>query len=252
MDDARVGRVILVLRQRRGWRQRDLAQRCGLSKSAICDMERGRIDRYTLRSVRRVLTALGAAAELYVMAGGHGELDRLLDADHAQVVEVWAAAHRAAGWEVWPEASYSIFGERGRVDLLSFHPPTGTLEVGECKTGIWNIQDTLGRLDAKVRLAPRIAATRGWTVSRVVGALVVREGRTARRRVEQHPLLFARFDVRGRAARTFVKDPTRPAAGLLAFVSLPTSNQGGLRRAGQRRVRLRRTDTAPDDAPEPS
>ena len=252
MDDARIGRLLVVLRQRKAWRQRDLAQRSGLSKSAICDMERGRMSRYTLASVRKVMAALGVGAEVFVVGAGHGEFERLLDGDHARLVEAWAGLHRAADWDVWPEASYSIYGERGRVDLLAFHPATGTLEVAECKTGIWNIQDTGGRLDAKLRLAKAIAAPRGWNVNRVIGALVVMEGRTSRRRIEEHPVLFARYDTRGRAATAFVKDPRRPATGLLAFVPLSKSNHGGLRRAGQQRVRRRAAPIRCDGPPEPS
>ena len=252
MDDARIGRTIRVLRQRRGWRQRDLGLRAGVSKSAISDMERGRVDRYTIATVRSVLRALGATAELHVSWGGAGDLDRLLDADHARLVQEWAARHREVGWELWPEASYSIFGERGRIDLLAFHPATGVLEVAECKTGIWDVQDTVGRIDAKVRLAPEVARDRQWQVTRVVGAMVIAEGRTARRRIAQHDLVFSRFDTRGRAAHGFVRDPTRPATGLLVFVSLPTSNQPGLRRAGQRRVRLRTASQPRDPRVEPS
>lgn len=241
MDDARIGRSVRALRMRRGWRQIDLAARAGVSRSAISDLERGRAERYTVATIRMVLGALDATAELYVMWGGHGDLDRLLDADHAQLVAAWAERHRHAGWEIWPEASYSIYGERGRIDLLAFHPPTGTLAVAECKTGIWDLQDTLGRLDAKVRLAPRVAAERGWIVRRVVGALIVADGRTARRRVGQFPALFSRFDVRGWAAKAWVRDPSPPAQGLLTFVMLPIANGSRLGRAGRRRVRLRST-----------
>ncbi|HEY6608136.1 MAG TPA: helix-turn-helix transcriptional regulator [Candidatus Limnocylindria bacterium] len=239
MEDQRVGRSILVLRQRRGWRQVDLAARAGVSQSAISDIERGRVDRYTLATVRGVLRALDGWARLDVQWAGRGDLDRLLDADHAQLVQAWSAAHLRAGWDVWPEASYSIFGERGRIDLLAFHARTGTLEVAECKSSIWDVQDTLGRIDAKVRLAPNVARERGWHVTRVVGALVIIEGRTARRRIAEHDLLFGAFDARGWAAHAFVRDPRRPAVGLLAFVSLPRTNSRGLRRAGQRRVRRR-------------
>lgn len=216
----------------------DLAARCDVSPSAISDMERGWAERYTLRTIRRVLRGLDATALLDVTWGGRGDLDRLLDADHARVVQAWADRHRRAGWDVWVEASYSIYGERGRIDQLAFHRPTGVLEVAECKTGIWDVQDTLGRLDAKVRLAPRIAAQRGWRVRRVVGALVVLDGRTARRRVSDHQPLFAGYDTRGRAAYAFVRDPRRAAAGVLVFVPLPRANQPRLRRAGQRRVKL--------------
>ena len=239
MDDARIGRTIRLLRYRRGWRQRDLAAHCNVSKSAISDMERGHVSRYTLATSRRVLAALDASVELFPLWGGHGDLDRLLDRDHARLVQDWAERHRRAGWDIWPEASYSVYGERGRVDLMAFHRATRTLEVVECKTSIWDVQDTVGRLDAKVRLAPRVAAERGWRADRVVGALVVAEGSTARRRVADHAAIFASYSVRGRAATRFVNDPERgQGGGLLVFLSLSPSNTGGRMRAGRRRMRL--------------
>lgn len=239
MEDQRLGRAMLVLRQRRGWRQIDLAVRAGVSQSAISDMERGHLDRYTVQAIRRTLRALDVAVALDPLWGGRGDLDRLLDADHARLTQRWADLHRRAGWEVWNEASYSIYGERGRIDQLAFHPRTATLEVAECKTGIWDVQDTLGRLDTKIRLAPRVAEERGWPVRNVVGALVVMDGTTVRRRVHEHEALFARYACRGRAALAWVRDPGIASVdGLLVFVSLPGTNQGGLRRAGQRRVRL--------------
>lgn len=238
MEDARLGRTIRVLRQRRGWRQVDLAARCGLSRSAVSDIERGRVDRYTIASVRRVLRALDADGELAVRWGAPGDLDRLLDRDHALLVQAWADLHQRHGWEIWPEASFSVYGERGRIDLMAFHPPSGVLEVAEMKSGIWDVQDTLGRLDVKVRLARGVAAQRGWDVRRVVGALVIGEGRTARRRISHHLLLFAGYEARGRAALAFVRRPSDGVNGLLAFVTLPDSKHGRLRRAGQRSVRL--------------
>lgn len=184
-----------------------------------------------------MLRALDADASIALRWGGPGDLDRLLDRDHASLVRIWAELHEAHGWEVWPEASFSIYGERGRVDLLAFHAPTGTLEVDEMKTALWDLQDTIGRLDTKVRLAPQIAAERGWKVRTVIGALVVAEGRTARRRIEEHEVLFRRYTLRGHAARAFVRRPTAGVSGLLAFVTLPDANQGRLVRAGRRRVR---------------
>jgi len=234
MDDARIGRVVRGLRQRRGWRQVDLVARCGLSKSAISDLERGHVDRYTVHAVRKVFRALDGGVELYASWGGPGELDRLLDADHARLVEIWAERHLARGWLIWPEASFSIYGERGRIDLLAFHPPTGVLEVAECKTGIWDVQDTVGRLDAKIRLAPTVAAERGWRAQRVVGAFVIAEGRTARRRIEEHRRIFARYATRGAAVRAFIRDPRAAAGGLLAFITMPGREHA--HRAGQRRV----------------
>jgi transcriptional regulator with XRE-family HTH domain len=239
MDDERIGRTIVVLRQKRGWRQRDLAARAAISESAISAMEHGRIDQFTLATVRRVLRALDASASLHVQWHGRGDLDRLLDGDHARLVMAWNARHLQAGWEVWNEPSYSIYGERGRIDQLSFHPGSGILEVAECKTGLWDNQETLGLLDVKLRLAPKIAAERGWQPSAVVGALVLADGRTVRRRLAQYAPLYARYALRGHAAHAWIRNPRAGVEGLLAFVSLPDSNQGGLRRAGQQRVRVR-------------
>ena len=252
MDDRRIGRAILVLRQRRGWRQQDLAARAGVSSSAISDMEHGHADRYTLTTIRRVLHGLDASGELDVMWGGRGGLDHLLDADHARLMQAWADRHRQAGWEIWSEASYNIYGERGRIDMLAFDIASGVLEVTEGKTGIWDVQDTMGRLDAKIRLAPRVAAQRHWMARRVVGALVVAEGRTARRRVTEHATLFERFETRGQAAHAFIREPRRAASGLLVFLPLSSANQNGLRRAGQRRVPLRSTDPSVGPTPRAS
>jgi hypothetical protein len=136
---------------------------------------------------------------LHPLWGGQGDLDRLLDADHARLQDAWSRRKAAAAWEVWPEASFNHYGDRGRVDLLSFHPATAILDVTEIKTGIWDIGDLLGRLDIKLRIAPMLAADRGWRPSHIVPSLVVAEGRTARRRIADHAALFAGFDVRGRA-----------------------------------------------------
>lgn len=250
VDDQRIGRAILVLRQRRGWRQIDLAARADVSQSAISDMERGRIDRYTIATVRRTLRALDTSADLHPMWGGPGGLDRLLDADHARLMTIWAQRHARAGWVAWTEASYNVYGERGRIDMLAFHAPTATLEVVEGKTGIWDLGDTLGRLDVKVRLAARIAATRGWRPRKVVAALVVAEGSTARRRVADHAALFADFSTRAPTVRAFIRDPRIPVNALLAFVPLPRTNQDGRRRAGQQRVRL--SKGGPSVAPAPT
>lgn len=241
MDDARLGRSVLVLRQRRGWRQVDLAARSGVSQSAISDIERGRAERYTLSTLRAVLRVLDASADLDVRWGGRGDLDRLLDHDHARLLEIWIALHAEAGWLTWSEASYSIYGERGRIDLLAFHPETRILEVVEAKTGIWDTQETIGRLDVKVRLARQVAAQREWVPSKIVGCLLLADTRTTRRRIGDHDSLFAGFDVRGRSARAFVKAPHAGASGLLVFI--PLSREG--RRAGQQRVRARRISGTP-------
>jgi hypothetical protein len=151
-------------------------------------------------------------------------------------------------WEVLPEVTYSIYGERGSIDILAWHAETRTLLVIELKSELTSIEETLRRHDAKVRLAPRIASVRfGWRPASVARLLVLPEGRTARRRVERHSALFARsYPERNRVVRTFLG---RPAAftgsgrfgGLLFLSSI--DHLSDMRVAGPRK-RIRRSTAA--------
>ncbi len=238
MTDAQIGRAIRALRHRRDWTQAEVGRRARCGASTVSRIERGRVRGQSLATLRRILEALDAWLFAKVVWRG-GELDRLLDADHARLQERWAIRKRGAGagWLDRQEVSYNIFGERGSIDDLAYHPPSRTLVVTELKTGIFDAQATLAKLDEKERLAAGIAERFGWRVDRVVACLVVVEGRTNRRRIEEHPALFSRFDCRGRAASAWLEDPTRPTRGPLVFGKL--SNGRGMhgRRAGRQRVR---------------
>lgn len=172
-----------------------------------------------------------------------GELERLLDADHAALLERWAA-RKPRRWAASSrqEVTYNHFGDRGSIDDLAFDADTRSLLVSELKTGIYDAQRMLAKIDEKERLGAQIAARFGWRVRRVVSCLVLADTRTNRRRVQQHEALFRRFDCRGRAALAWLADPGAPVGGLLTFV--PLSNVRGThgRRAGRQRVRRGRSD----------
>lgn len=186
---------------------------------------------------RRIVEALDARLVVFVEWRG-GELNRLVDADHAALQERWAAHKRrpAQSWASRHEVTYNHFGDRGSIDDLAFHPLTGTLLVSELKTGIYDVQRMLAKMDEKERLASEIAGRFGWHVRRVVGCLVLADTRTNRRRVQQHAALFGRFEVRGRAATAWLAAPT-PASGILIFLSLSDLRGTHGRRAGRQRVR---------------
>jgi len=59
MDAVRFGLSIRALRRRRRWRQLDLAEQAGVSRTAISRVERGRADRLTVRALQAVAGALG-------------------------------------------------------------------------------------------------------------------------------------------------------------------------------------------------
>ena len=74
-----------------------------------------------MATVHGVALALDAWVAYSVRWRG-GELDRVLSAGHAAMHEAlarWLAALPA--WELAPEVSFSIFGERGIIDALCWH-----------------------------------------------------------------------------------------------------------------------------------
>ncbi len=237
MVDLRFGRGLRVLRRRRGWRQADLALRAGISQSAVARAELGRVGGLSVSALKTLADALGAQVDVRLRWQGEG-LDRLLDREHAALVEQFVRRLRQHQWEVAPEASFSIFGERGSVDVLAAHRPTGALLVVEVKSVIPDVQTMLVALDRKTRLAPAIAKDRGWPSTTVSKLLIVREARTARRRLAQHDATFRLvLPIRGRSIEAWLRRPRGVLAGLL-FLS-PTSHPGGGRRTRPESVGVR-------------
>jgi hypothetical protein len=182
--------------------------------------ERGEFTGMTLASLDRIASALGGSLLVQVRWEGE-QLDRLMDSAHARMQETIASLLTSLGWVVHAEVSFNEYGDRGRVDIAAFHPKHRIVLIGEIKSGIGDLQDTLGRLDVKVRLGRRIAATVGWTdVAAVVPALVIGDSRAARRTVADHSTLFMRFQLRGRQAFAWLRHPSGPVpAGLLWFTN---------------------------------
>lgn len=227
MDDLRAGRTVRLLRQRAGMTQLTLARRAGLSRSVVSKLERGLLTGVTMGTLRTLALPLGLRAELHLRWSG-GDLDRLLDSAHARLVEACVRTLRALGWTVVPEASFSIYGERGSVDVLAWHPAHRAVLVVEVKSRIVDVQQLLSVLDRKRRLAPRMAGDRGWK-PRVVGVwLAVADGRTNRRHLAEHRSTFAAaFDGDGRRLQRWLRRPRQDAA----FISfLPPAPQESVRR----------------------
>jgi hypothetical protein len=196
-------------------------------------LERGHARALRLSTVEAILVALGARLDIRVFWNGP-ETDRLLDEAHASLGAAVKRRLERWGWLVRVEVTYSRYGERGRVDLLAFHAGTGLLLVIEVKTDLVDVQSLLGSLDVKTRLARGIAERFGWEVRGVVPAIVWLEHSATRKRLARVSTLFDEFDLRGRPAITWLRQPTRPApGGLMWFAARP-----GIRRSGPReRVR---------------
>jgi transcriptional regulator with XRE-family HTH domain len=193
MRDLEVGRLLRMLRIRRGWRLRDVADRTGLSPATIGRTELGSI---TSVSVVRTHAAVLDIRVDWRVAGRGADVARLLDEEHAAIVETMAASLAKAGWQVEAEASYSEYGERGRIDLLAFDPSMKLLAVVEVKTELADLQDLFGNLSAKARLAPGVGRRNGWPSSRVVTVLAVAATGANRSTVRAHLALFSPFEHR--------------------------------------------------------
>lgn len=215
MDVVRFGLGIRALRRRRGWTQDRLAAEARVSRGVIGRIERGRADRVPIYVLVKVAAALGASVSTRLLWHGEG-LDRLLDATHASVTEAAIDLLRSLDWDALTEVSFNIRGERGTIDILAFHAPSGSLLVVEIKSVVPDLQAMLGTLDRKVRLASEIARQRGWQVRTVSRLLVMPDDRTARRRVDQHRATFAVvLPARTVAARRWLRNPAGVLAGIL-------------------------------------
>lgn len=221
-----VPRAIRALRLRKGWSQDELGARAGVSRETISRAERGELAGVTTDRIERIATALGASIAINLRWRGE-QLDRLVDAAHAALQQSVAQSLTRLGWVVRVEVSFNSYGDRGRVDLLAFHPLLRILLVVEVKSGLGDIQETLGRLDVKVRLARTLSEELGWRrVIVVVPVLVIGDSRSVRSVVARHDALFARFNVRGRAALAWGRRPTQPwPTGLLWFANRQDSRQ---------------------------
>jgi transcriptional regulator with XRE-family HTH domain len=235
--DTRVGGSFRALRHRLRWRQTDLARRAGVSRSVVSFIERGRLERVSLASLRAVARALDAEFFVQLRWRG-GDLDRLLDEGHATLIGQLTALLRTHGWQVRVEVSYSIYGERGSIDVLACHEASRTLLVVEVKTEVVSIEETLRKHDAKVRLAKRIAAEElGWRALGVARLLVLPGLSTARRRVERHAaVLDTTYPARGSAVRAWLREPAGLIAGILFVQPSDGRRSGALAR---KRIRER-------------
>lgn len=219
MDDLRFGAGIRAARIRRGWRQADLASAARMSAGAVSRIERGRLDGMPLSTIRAVAKALEVRVELLPRSRG-ADFERVVNSRHAALSEaVIALLERSKGWTVRPEVSFSLYGERGIVDLLAWHQARAALLVIELKTAIIDVGELHGTLDRKRRLGAAIAGPLNWHPASVSSCLMVADGMTNRRRIAEHSATFrAALPSGSRQFRAWLRDPSSELRALV-FVS---------------------------------
>ena len=242
MTDKEIGRAFRAVRIKKGLRQADVAATAGVSQQTVSKVEGGKLGRTTVGVLRRMATAVDARLEVEFRWQG-AELARLVGGRHSAMHEAMAGIF--AGLPEWisqPEVSFSIYGERGIIDILAWHAPTQSLLVIELKTELADLQETLGTFDRKIRLAKSIAKERGWDPKTVSAWLVIAEGSTNRARVAAHrSMLRAALANDGPTIRAWLRHPAGRVRAL-SFLGTTSGARHGF--AQQHRVRTKRVATA--------
>jgi transcriptional regulator with XRE-family HTH domain len=215
VNPQQVGKFFRAVRRKRGLRQLDVAALVGISDSTVSEVERGHWRSLSFATLERLAAALDIRLDLTPSWRG-GDDGRLLSRPHSLLASSFAEfVAKLDEWDFVPEVSFSVYGERGVLDQFGLHRPSGNLVVIELKTEFVDINETLGTLDRKVRLAKRIAAERGWAAGTVSCWLIVADTRTNRRHARDHAaLLRAKLPADGRQLRGFFRDPASAAFGM--------------------------------------
>jgi transcriptional regulator with XRE-family HTH domain len=255
VDRFRIGRLHRSLRHRARLTQEQLGETAGVAPWKIKRIEAGELDRLRLGDISSSFSALSADFEYLVRYRG-AAADRLLDEGHARLVGLIVDLLKLHGWEVRIEVSYSSFGERGSIDVLAWHAAERVLVVIEVKTEFGALESTLRTFDAKVRLAPGIAAKRfAWHARSIGQMLVLPEDRTARRRVDRHAtVLRMSLPAGSRELRSWVARPSGSIAGIW-FLTIPglsnvTRNPSSIRRVRHSRARSNEAASARNPGPD--
>ncbi len=238
MDDVRVGSAIRAVRIRRGLRQSDVAAAAGVSRALVSSVERGILEATSLRALRRVAAAAGVSLPFEPRWRG-SELARLLDERHAAVVRAVVARLVGLGWQAIPEHTFSVYGERGSIDVFAWQAARRAVLVVEVKTRIVDLQDLLSTLDRKRRLAPRLARELGWRPV-VVGVVVAVPAETQiRHSIAANRAIFeAAYPADTRAVRRWLRQPGYDLRAVW-FVLNSSPSSARNRAGGSLRVRPR-------------
>jgi transcriptional regulator with XRE-family HTH domain len=249
MDDARVGGVIRAVRLRRGWRQEDVAAAAHVSRATVSRAERGHLVAILLPNLRAIGTALEIRLDFTPWWRG-GQLDRIVHAGHGALHEqVARVLGELPGWTSAAEVTFSIFGERGSIDLLAWNADRRALLVVELKTEIPDPAELIAQVDRYVRLARTVATERGWDAATVSRWVAVAESDMNRRQVSRHrAMLRNAFPANGHGMRQWLRNPDEPVAALSFLADVRGANTNG-RFAPTRRVRPRKQPGGGADAP---
>ena len=187
---ARLGQEARAGRRRRRLTQQALAERVGISRQRLGDLEAGR----GLALPAPVWFALAEALGRYLrFEFGRDPLTELVDAGHLAIQELVIRIAKAAGWEVQFEARSRAWGSNRSIDVRLINRRLRRIVIVEC----WNTFGDLGAAtrssNAKVSDEEQHAvAIAGDGKAFDVGLVwVVRDTRANRELIHRYPTVFA-------------------------------------------------------------
>ena len=251
MDGSRIGRGARAIRIRSRLRQSDVGASARVPRAVVAQIERGNLDGVRIGQLRAVVVALRADLDIILRWNGT-DLDRLLNAGHSAMHELVVGILTAAGWELVPERSFLIWGERGVIDIVAWLAPSRTLLIVELKTEIVDVQRLIGTVDRYRRLAPQVVRDLGWEPVTVGAWVAVADSPTNRRRLGEHAgVLRAAFPSDGRTVAGWLRRPSGPLLALSFLSDACVANRTAAR-SSRRRVRTAsRAVTGPTRVAEP-
>jgi transcriptional regulator with XRE-family HTH domain len=240
VNDTQLGVLFRAVRVHLRLRQGEVADLARVSQSTASRIERGHLGTLPLNSVRAVAAVLEIRLDTVPSWRG-GDLERVMNARHSALHEKLANRLAGeAGWVSAAEVSYSIYGERGVIDRLAFHAECRMLAVFEIKTDLADPAGLVSQVDRYRRLAPKIAAARGWAAGSVSCWAMVADTDTNRRRLAAHvALLRGAFPADGLALGEWLRDPADRVDGL-TFLAYPRGGTGTRSLSTVKRVRSAR------------
>jgi transcriptional regulator with XRE-family HTH domain len=214
-DDERLAQLLRLLRRRGNLTQAQLADRAGIPRRVVQLIEGGNAQRVRLGDLRRSFDGVDARARLTTWWRG-AAADRLLDARHAELAEHAIRVLQLRDWLTKSEVTFSEYGERGSIDIFGAHERRRAVLVGEVKSDIGSLEETNRVLDAKERLAPKLAIEHFGFMPRFIGRLLILpDEMRLRRLIERHAATMGSvYPARGRDVRAWLRHPEHSIRGI--------------------------------------
>ena len=217
----RAGKVLRIVRRRRGLTQANLAAMAGVAQQTVSLLERGKADGSTLRTIKKVAAPLGITVDLVLRWKGP-ELDRLVDARHAMLVRA-VVSRLGPDWQVVVEYTFNHYGDRGSVDVLAWHAGARMVLLVEVKTELDSLEAVLRSMDVKTRVVPALLARdRGWRGQLGGSVLVLPDDSASRRAVARlSPVFDVALPGRTMMVRQWLRKPVGPLRGIWFLADTP-------------------------------